>query len=244
MQQSYIAIDIETTGLDVKRDRITEIGAIRVENGAESAQFHTLVNPHRMLEPRIVKLTGITDEMLTGAPDVGEVIGELVAFCGDLPLLGHHILFDYRFLKQAAINQRLTFEKNGIDTLTICRRMMPKEEKKNLENACAYFGVPREQAHRALGDARDAHRLFLRLCAAAKPEDEEAFLPRPLTCRVKREQPATKRQKEGLRYLLKYHKIELPVQIDDLSRSEVSRYVDRIILHYGRIPEEVVRRGE
>ncbi|MGN0158632.1 MAG: PolC-type DNA polymerase III [Brotaphodocola sp.] len=233
--QNYIAVDIETTGLDAKTEKIIEIGAIRVLDGQETAQFHTMVNPHRMLEPRITELTGITDEMLENAPDIGDIIGDFLDFCGELPLLGHHIIFDYSFLKRAAVNQKLTFERCGIDTLRLCRTFMPAEQKKNLAAACEFYRIERQGAHRALGDARDAHHLFLALLSQAAAEQRELFWPKPLNYKVKREQPASKKQKEDLQELVKYHRIELPVQIDYLSRNEASRIKDKIISQFGRM---------
>lgn len=231
----YIAVDIETTGLNAKTEKIIEIGAIRVLNGQETAQFHTMVNPHRALEPRIVELTGITDDMVEDAPDIGDIIEEFLDFCGELPLLGHHIIFDYSFLKRAAVNKKLKFERSGIDTLRLCRIFMPEEHKKNLAAACEFYQIEREGAHRALGDARDAHRLFEMIFQQANEEQQELFVPKPLIYKVKREQPASEKQKQDLQELVKYHRIELLVQIDHLSRSEASRMKDKIISQYGRI---------
>ena len=233
-RNSYVAIDLETTGLDPKRERIIEIGAVRVEQGEITGQFSTFVNPRMELEPRIVELTGIRDEMLAGAPEIGGVIGEILAFCGELPLLGHHVIFDYSFLKRAAVNAGTTFERNGIDTLKLCRRFMPGEEKKNLAAACAWFEVVQEEAHRALGDAVSAHRLYQKLKEHFFSAAPEAFSPNPLIYKVKKEQPASKMQKEVLRDLVKYHRINLTVQIDSLSRNEASRIIDKIISQYGR----------
>lgn len=235
IEQTYLAVDLETTGLDPKRDRIIEIGAIRVVDGAETEKFHTMVNPRRDLGARIIELTGISGEMVDNAPDIGDVIGDFVDFCGDLPLLGHHVIFDYSFLKQAAVNRKVDFERRGLDTLRLCRRFMPEGERRNLASACTFYGVCRESAHRALGDALDAHRLYQALISRHGKETPEAFAAQPLIYKVKREQPASKKQKEDLRYLLKYHKIDLPAQIDYLSRNEVSRITDKIILKYGRI---------
>ena len=164
-----------------------------------------------------------------------DILEEFLAFCGELPLLGHRIIFDYSFVKRAAVNQGLSFEKNGIDTLTICRRFMPAEESKRLGAACAFYGLTQESAHRALGDALDAHRLYQKLLEKHGAKAPEIFAAKPLIYKVKREQPASKKQKEDLRYLLKYHKIDLPVQIDYLSRNEISRITDQIISRYGRI---------
>lgn len=236
LPNSYLAVDIETTGLNAKEDKIIEIGAVKVLNGQVTEQFQTLVNPYCRLAEITRSLTGITESMLMDAPGIAEVIGGLVAFCEEgLPVLGHHVIFDYSFLKRAAVNQGLAFERNGIDTLKLCRTFMPAEEKKNLEAACAFYGIDRGQAHRALADAIDAHALYQTLCQHHGMENPEEFAEKPLIYKVKRAQPASKKQKEHLRYLVKYHKIDLPVQIDSLSRNEISRITDKIILQYGRI---------
>jgi len=232
---SYVAIDIETTGLQAKTDKIIEIGACKIAAGEIRDSYHSMVNPYLQLPERITGLTGITAGMLTDAPGIGTVIPDVVAFCEDLPLLGHHVIFDYSFLKKAAVNENLVFECGGIDTLKLCRRFMPAEEKKNLEQACSYYGVERTGAHRALSDAKDAHRLYQKLRTLYAGDNSAVFLPQPLIYKVKREQPATKKQKEHLRDLIKYHRIEITVQIDYLSRNEVSRMTDRIVSQYGRL---------
>ncbi len=80
MELDYIAIDLETTGLDAKRDKIIEVGAIRVQEGMETARYHSLINPHRKLESRVQELTGIRDEMVEAAPDIGDIIAGIVDF--------------------------------------------------------------------------------------------------------------------------------------------------------------------
>ena len=230
---SYLALDLETTGLDPKRDKIIEIGACRVREIEK--ELSLLIHPHQPLPERITALTGITDEMLSEAPDIESVIGQVMDFCGDLPILGHHVIFDYSFLKRAAVNAGFPFERTGIDTLGLCRRFMPEEEKKNLSAACAWYQVPEETAHRALSDARMAHFLYQKIRALNISGHEETFLPKPLIYKVKREQPASKKQKEGLRELAKYHRINLSVDIEYLTRSEASRMTDKIIFQYGRM---------
>lgn len=233
--QDYVSVDLETTGLNPKIDKIIEIGMVIVRNGQVAQEYSTLVNPYQQLRPETVELTGIQDEMLTDAPGVSQVIGKCLELCGELPLLGHKILFDYSFLKKAAVNEGVEFEKQGIDTLKLCRKFMPEAEKKNLSSACAYYGVDLTGAHRANHDAFATHELYQRLAAAYGEIAEEDFLPKPLIYKIKREQPATKRQKELLRELLKYHKISVTAQIDHLSRNEISRLTDKIILQYGRM---------
>lgn len=232
---SYIAIDLETTGLDPKRERVIEIGAVRVEEGTVTKELSILLNPRMELRKEISELTGITEEMLADAPELSLVIDQVLEFCGDLPLLGHHVIFDYSFLKRAAVNAGYSFERRGIDTLKLSRRFMPEEEKKNLSAACAYFGVSQETAHRALGDARSAHRLYQKIRELHYKDAPEIFAGTPLIYKIKKEQPASKLQKEVLRELVKYHRINLSVQIDSLSRNEVSRITDKIISKYGRM---------
>lgn len=232
---SYIAIDLETTGLNPKTERIIEIGAVRVEAGEVVQTYQTFVNPERELDERIVALTGICDDDIKDAPVLDDILSELLAFCGELPLLGHHIIFDYSFLKRAALNRRYEFEHEGIDTLKICRHFMPEEEKKNLASACQYFMIDPGKSHRALADAKAAHLLYQELRKRHFQQMPELFSPNQLIYKVKREQPASKKQKEVLRELLKYHRINLSVQIDSLSRNEISRITDKIIAQHGRI---------
>ena len=232
---SYIAIDLETTGLNPKTERIIEIGAARVEDGTVVQTYSTFVNPERELDARIRELTGICDDDLKDAPVLDIVLPELLAFCGELPFLGHHVIFDFSFLKRAAVNRKYTFEHAGLDTLKICRHFMPEEEKKNLAAACRYFAVDPGESHRALSDALAAHHLYQELKNRYFLEVPEVFAPQPLIYKVKREQSASKKQKEVLRELLKYHRIDITVQLDDISRSDASRLIDKIILQYGRV---------
>lgn len=120
--QDFVVLDLETTGLSVKEDQILEIGAVKVQGGEVTASYETFVNPGRKVPERITELTGIRDEMIANAPDVETAVRGFLDFCGGLPLLGHNILFDYSFIKQAAINARLDFEKEAWDTLKIARK--------------------------------------------------------------------------------------------------------------------------
>lgn len=232
---SYVAVDVEATGLNPKLEKIIEIGAVKVVEGQVTGETACFVNPRRPLTQQIRQLTGICDEMLAGAPGIEEVIGQCHEFCKGFPLLGHKVLFDYSFLKRAALNNGLEFEKQGMDTLALCRKFMPPGEKKNLREACIYYGVVQEGAHRALEDAHSARRLYEELKRRYFWQEPEAFFPKALICKIKKEQPASKRQKQVLRELLKYHKIGLTVQIDSMTRNEVSRMTDKIISQYGRM---------
>ncbi len=239
MEHSYIALDIETTGLNPKKDKIIEIGALRIRDNAVEARFHRLIYPGRELNESITALTGITDEMVAQRPEIQEMIGTVVDFCQELPLLGHRILFDYSFLKRAAVNQGIRWEQKGIDTLKLCRRFMPKEESKTLANACRFYQIKAENCHRAMWDAYAAHVLYQKLANQYQESFPESFQAGELIYKVKKEQPASKGHKERLQELLKYHKIKAPVQIGALTRNEASRLTDEIISKYGRMEARI-----
>ncbi|MBS4062083.1 MAG: 3'-5' exonuclease, partial [Bacteroidetes bacterium] len=95
-----VVIDIETTGLDPQKDSIIEIAAIRFSGNRIEDEFETLVNPNRHIPENITQLTGIDDSMVRNAPRIGDVLGELEHFCGDLPVLGQNVRFDLGFLRR------------------------------------------------------------------------------------------------------------------------------------------------
>ena len=139
--QDFVVLDLETTGLSVKEDQILEIGAVKVQGGEVTASYETFVNPGRKVPERITELTGIRDEMIANAPDVETAVRGFLDFCGGLPLLGHNILFDYSFIKQAAINARLDFEKEAWDTLKIARKALPELEEGFSEDHPEWFAA-------------------------------------------------------------------------------------------------------
>lgn len=235
--RNFTVVDIETTGLDPKRDRITEIAAVSVRDGKRAGVFHTLVNPGRKLEARIAELTGLTDQKLADAPRIGEVIDDFLRFEDTGCLLGHSVLFDYSFLKRAAVNAGRTFERKGIDTLMISRNYLQKLESRALPYLCGYFQIPHD-AHHALSDAEATLALYEILTEKFGREEkaDSIFAPKDLIYRVKREGPVTKKQIEQLQRFLSYYRIESAYDIESLTKNEASRYLDQLISSYGRIP--------
>lgn len=227
MLQSYISIDLETTGLNPKTDKIIEIGAAKVVDGVCVDTFSSFVNPGRRLEERITELTGIRDEDLAEAPYIEEVLPKLLDFLGDFCLLGHSVLFDYSFLKKAAVNMDLPFEKQAIDTLKIARKYLADLESRSLDKLCEHFQIP-HNAHRALADADATHALYGRLAELFYSEEEELFKPTKLIFKAKKDSPATKSQKERLYRLVQTHKLHLEVDIEKLTKSEASRLTDQL----------------
>ncbi len=235
MINSYTALDLETTGLQPKQDRIIEIGAIKIIEGQEAGSFHSFLYPGRKLSDHITSLTGITDDMLKDAPEPETVIPRLLDFIGEDVLLGHRVLFDYSFVKRAAVNLGYSFEKNGIDTLKLSRKLLPELESRRLGSLCRYFGIP-EGGHRALEDARAASCLYQKLTERFLDPLENAgdFQPAPLIYRTKKETPVTKSQKERLGRLLVQHGLTLQEDIRSLTRNEADRIIDRILAVHGR----------
>lgn len=243
MIDSFICLDLETTGLNPKTDKIIEIGAVRIENGVETGTFETFVNPGRSLEDRIVELTGITDDDLKDAPVIEEVLPQFIEFTKGLPLLGHSVLFDFSFIKKAAVNQKLTFEREGVDTLKIARRYLPELPHRSLGYLCEHYGIE-HHAHRALQDVRATIRLHEilwenfgeqeELTDTSENKKNSLFTPTKLIYQAKKDSPITKNQKERLYKLINQHKIKTDYDIDKLTKSEASRYTDRILAEYGR----------
>lgn len=234
-QDTYIAIDIETTGLNPRTDKILEIGAARVRDGKPVENYSTFIRVGMPIPHFITELTGIDDGMAAEGIAIEEAMEQLTEFCGEDVLLGHNILFDYSFLKQAAVNQGIQFERQGIDTLKIARKCLPQLSSRKLESLCRYYGIETERQHRALDDALAASELYKRLRESYYEVEPGVFDPCALICRAKKECPATKIQKGYLIDLAKYHRIDLDVSLDTLTKSEASRLIDNIILQHGRI---------
>jgi len=160
--QPIVALDLETTGLDPTTEAVIEIGAVRFRGPRVEAEWTSLVNPGRPLPPYIVQLTGITDAMLGGAPRLSRVLPELIDFVGDLPLLGHNIGFDLRFL-----DRHTPFRGNPtLDTYDLASVVLPTARYR-LATLAQSLGVVPRALHRGLEDARTTHQIFVRLLERA-----------------------------------------------------------------------------
>lgn len=245
---SYIAVDIETTGIRSKIDKIIEIGAIKVIDGVEVESFSKLINPGVIISDMITNITGIDNQMVMGKPYIDEVIREFAEFAGDekLPLLGHNVSFDYRFLKINAVNHGISFERNLIDTLKIARSNLPKEVSKKLDDLCMYFNISDENHHRALNDAKaakDLYEILVKRCFNTDDNEGEKssmtlskeFSEYSMPFKVKKQSPITEKQKKYLLDLIYKHKLELDIEIDLLSKSEASKHIDNILFNHGRL---------
>ncbi|MGN0515128.1 MAG: PolC-type DNA polymerase III [Lachnospiraceae bacterium] len=233
MIDSFVALDLETTGVAPASDRIIEIGAIKVINGIETGRFSTFVNPRMVIPDRITDITGIDKSMVKDAPVIDEVLEDLMSFCEGLPLLGHNIIFDYSFLKTACVNRGYQFEKDGIDTLKLARKFLPDLPSKRLGELCKYFAIDSGHSHRAYDDARSAWKLYEKLCEQ-NSENAEFDKVIKLEYSIKKKSPITPAQIKYLNGLIKKHHIVPDVEIESLTKNDASRLIDRILSSYGR----------
>ena len=159
----FVAFDLETTGLSAQNDTIIEIGAVIMKNGEVLDRFESFVDPNCRLHPRIVDLTGITDEMLRGAPQIEEALPKFLAFCGDRPLIAHNADFDIGFVTAACERLRIPFAPTYIDTLILSQNLLPKLSKHKLNIVADFLGLPEFNHHRASDDAVTCGLIFARL---------------------------------------------------------------------------------
>lgn len=181
----FVALDLETTGLDPSKERIIEIGAIRYERNeagqfTETDRFATLVNPGQTLSEEIIKLTGLTDMDLATGIAPYEAISRFHAWLGSDPVVGHNVLFDLGFLRYEAFRTpeknaaRLKFNPTVIDTVELARHMLPHMNRHKLDMVAARLGIELGSHHRALDDANTAAQIFLKLYEeAGSPELEK-----------------------------------------------------------------------
>lgn len=160
MFEEFVALDLETTGLDPERDAIVELAAVHFRQGEVVAKYSRLVNPGFPLPLRIQKLTGLTDEELQGAFEFADLWPELQEFIADLPLVGHNLSFDLAFLAKAAGWQPLG---PVFDTRRLCRIFYPTLTGYSLSQLARHFSLPLENEHRAEPDALRSGMLFLKI---------------------------------------------------------------------------------
>lgn len=147
-----VIFDFETTGLDVYRDRIIEIGAIKFENGQRVGDFSYLIDPEIPLPDIITKITGITQDMVDGQPKIETVLPEFLQFIDKSILVAHNAEFDLNFLRQVAARQGYQIEYPCFCTLKMARLLLPDLESKNLDTLAKHYELTFAARHRSIGD--------------------------------------------------------------------------------------------
>jgi len=173
--ETFTAFDIETTGLDNRRDRIVELGAVKFNRHGEIDRYCSLIDPGFPMPEEAGKVNNITDAMLAGQPSIQEALPAFLRFAADTIMLAHNAPFDCGFVNNnlsrlcddgyvpfSALPNRIA------DTLPLTRRILPGRKHYNLQDITASLGIMAEAAHRALDDARLCMVLFIYLANYAK----------------------------------------------------------------------------
>ena len=160
--EEYVAFDLETTGLSSLHDTIIEIGAAIMKGKEVLSTFQMFVDPHRPLQPKIIDLTGITDQMLAGQPDISEAIPQFLDYVGGRPLCAHNADFDIGFVTAACERLGIAFQPTYVDTLILAQNLMPELGKYKLNIVADALSLPDFNHHRASDDAITCGYLLMR----------------------------------------------------------------------------------
>ena len=160
LDTEYVAFDIETTGLNARDDRMTEIGAVIFSGGEIKETFNTFVNPHMPIPANIVELTGIHDSDVADAPEEKEAMEAFLRFAGERPLIAHNAHFDVGFMAAAAQRQGIRFSPVFLDTLALSQALLPELKRFKLDIVSNHLNLPQFNHHRASDDAMVVARIM------------------------------------------------------------------------------------
>ncbi len=171
LDDTYIVFDIETTGFSAIKDKIIEIGAVKVVNGEIVDKFSTFVNPKRPIPFEITKLTGITDEMVMDHPDIETVLPQFLEFVGDGVLVAHNAGFDVGFIEQNCRYQNIEAAFVSVDTVALARVLLPTLSKYKLNIVAKALNISLENHHRAVDDAKATAEIFVKFVQMLKEQN-------------------------------------------------------------------------
>ena len=160
---SMVALDLETTGLDVRQDKIIEIGMIRFDGAQVLETYQTFINPDRPIPPAVTQLTHITNPMVTKAPHILDVLDEVSDFAGNDAIVGHNIGFDLGFLHR----YKILMKNRSTDTYELAGVLLPRAGRYKLSALAEQFNIDAEGKHRALADCTMTMKLYNRLIQKA-----------------------------------------------------------------------------
>ena len=160
--KEYVVFDLETTGLDVMSNGITEIGAVKIINGKIAEQFTTLVKPDYYISQENISITGITPEMVKDSPKINEVLPDFMKFIEGSVLVAQNSSFDMKFIKRFAGAEDYEVNNKVLDTMEMSRALLPQLRKNDLKTLAEYFGIVFRH-HRALSDAYATAEIFIEL---------------------------------------------------------------------------------
>ena len=161
LDDDFVVFDIETTGFHAKKDKIIEIGAVKIKNGKEVAYFSEFINPEIPIPFKIEQLTSINDDMVKDAPKLHEILPKFMEFCKGCILVAHNAVFDTGFIKEKATELSLEYDFTVVDTLPLARVLLTDIAKFTLDNVCKRLNIKLENHHRAVDDAGATAKVFL-----------------------------------------------------------------------------------
>ena len=173
--EEYVAFDLETTGLSSLHDTIIEIGAAIMKGSEVLSTFQMFVDPHRPLQPKIIDLTGINDQMLAGQPDISEAIPKFLDYVGGRPLCAHNADFDIGFVTAACEKLGIAFQPTYVDTLILAQNLLPELGKYKLNIVADALSLPDFNHHRASDDAITCGYLLMRFFKMLREQDIDSL---------------------------------------------------------------------
>ena len=168
LDHTCVVFDIETTGFSPLKNKIIEIGAVKVENGKIVDRFSTFVNPEVPIPFEIEKLTSISDNMVLGAPKIEEVLPKFLEFCSDAVMVAHNASFDMSFIRHNAMLQGKSFEPTVLDTVSMARFLLPNLNRFKLDTVAKELRISLENHHRAVDDAGATAEIFVKFVEMLK----------------------------------------------------------------------------
>jgi DNA polymerase-3 subunit epsilon len=160
----FTAFDTETTGLDPRKNRVIEIGAVQFDTSGIMARFSVLINPERPMPEEASRINGITDAMLAGKPVAAEVLQDFLSFIGTTVLVAHNAPFDISFMNEEFSRLMMPPLSNRVvDTRILAKEVFPGLPRYALQDLAKHFGIEAKDAHRAEDDAKVCYELF-RVC--------------------------------------------------------------------------------
>ncbi len=234
LRDQYVVFDIETTGVNPRKSKIIEIGAVKIKDGEVIDKFSEFINPQVPISYKTTELTSITDDMVIDAPTIDVILPKFMDFCMDSILVAHNAIFDTAFIKYNCHSLGLEYDFTHVDTMEVARYLHPNNARFNLDAVCKMENVVNEHHHRAIADAEVTAKIFLNFIH--KLEAENTFDLSDLNAKAK---PTA----DQIKKMRPHHCIVLAK--NDLGRINLYRLVSESHLYYyaryPRVPKSLLQ---